>query len=231
MPLSHHHATEPTILMVPGIDNSGPGHWQSLWEAEDPRIVRAELGMWNRPRRNVWVTNLGHAIRQLTAPVVLCAHSLGCLAVAWWAALERQRSNHPVAAALLVAPPDCDWPDQDSRLADFAPSPEVQLPFPALLVASRNDPYADIDSAWRMAAQWGANFLDAGELGHINADSNLGRWPTGRALLARMVDIAKLSLPVGRSKFTVEPRSSPRETGQPDWSRATFARKRPAHRP
>lgn len=192
MPLSHHTAPEPSILMVPGIDNSGPSHWQSLWEAEDPRIVRAELGMWSQPRRNVWVTNLGQAIRQLTAPVVICAHSLGCLAVAWWAALEGQRHGDPVAAALLVAPPDCDRIDSCARLTDFAPTPQVQLPFPALVVASSNDHYADIDAAWRMAAIWGANFRDLGECGHINADSGIGRWPQGRALLARMVDIARL---------------------------------------
>lgn len=193
---------EPSILMVPGIHNSGPRHWQSLWETDDPRISRAELGSWDQPHRNAWVTNLSHAIRSLAAPVILCAHSLGCLAVAWWAALEGQHSGNPVAGALLVAPPDCDRDDLDPKLADFAPAPRLALPFPALLVASQNDPYADIDHARQIARAWGANFHDAGELGHINADSGIGRWQEGRALLQRMTDVGRLTVLARQSFMT-----------------------------
>lgn len=197
-----HDTPEPSILMVPGIHNSGPRHWQSLWEAEDRRITRAELGNWDQPRRNAWVTNLSHAIRALTAPVVLCAHSLGCLAVAWWAALEGQRGGSPVTGALLVAPPDCDREDLDPKLADFAPTPRLALPFPALLVASRNDPYADIDHAWETARIWGANFHDAGDLGHINVESGIGRWREGRALLRRMTDVGRLTVLARNASLT-----------------------------
>ena len=193
---------DPSILMVPGLCNSGPHHWQTLWEAEDPRIVRADLGMWDQPRRNVWVTNLGHAIRSLAAPVIICAHSLGCLAVAWWALMEGEQDEGRVAGALLVAPPDCDRADVDPRLADFAPMPRVALPFPALLVASRNDPYADIGHARQTARAWGATLHDAGELGHINADSGLGRWAEGRALLRRMADVGKLTVLARSSVFS-----------------------------
>lgn len=180
---------EPQILLVPGVDNSGPRHWQTIWEAEGPWFSRADLGMWHRPHRNAWVTKLGHSIRNLASPVILCAHSLGCLAVAWWAAFEGQSYGHPVAGALLVAPPDCDRSDVDPRLTDFGPAPTVALPFPALLVASRDDPYADIERARAMADAWGAVFHDAGSLGHINADSGLGSWAEGRALLRRVADL------------------------------------------
>ncbi len=76
---------QPTILTVPGLGGSGPSHWQTLWESARPDTVRVELGMWNTPHRNAWVTKLDQAIRQAQAPVILAAHSLGCLAVAWWA--------------------------------------------------------------------------------------------------------------------------------------------------
>lgn len=203
-----HDTPEPSILMVPGLDNSGPHHWQSLWEADDPRIVRADLGMWDQPRRNVWVTNLDHAIRSLAAPVILCAHSLGCLAVAWWALLEGEQSGHRVAGALLVASPDCDRPDHHPGLADFAPTPRVALPFPALLVASRNDPYAELAHARQTARIWGATLHDAGELGHINAESGLGRWAEGRALLRRMTDVGRLTALARTSVFSGDGRAA-----------------------
>ena len=176
------------VLMVPGIDNSGPDHWQSIWERETGWFHRADMGLWERPVRNVWVTRLNQAIRATRAPVVLVAHSLGCLAVAWWAALEGQSYGWPVAGALLVAPPDVDRPDSDPRLAGFGPAPRILLPFPAVVVASRDDPYAGFEQTRRTAELWGATFVDAGALGHINARSDLGNWPEGRRLLDALID-------------------------------------------
>ncbi|MBM3928043.1 MAG: serine hydrolase family protein, partial [Sphingomonadales bacterium] len=101
----------PTILTVPGLGGSAPTHWQSLWEAARDDIVRADLGLWDRPHRNSWVTRLDQAIRTAQAPVVLVGHSLGCLAIAWWASLSPQPYGWPVAGALLVAPADVDRRD------------------------------------------------------------------------------------------------------------------------
>ncbi len=176
------------VLMVPGLNNSGPDHWQSIWQRETPWFDRADMGLWERPVRNVWVTKLNQAIRATRAPVVLVAHSLGCLAVAWWAALEGQVYGAPVAGALLVAPPDVDRPDLDPHLAGFGPAPRVILPFPAVVVASRNDPYARFEQSKRVASLWGAHFVDAGRLGHINAQSDIGNWPEGRSLLDTLLD-------------------------------------------
>lgn len=67
---------QPTILTVPGLGGSGPSHWQSLWEQARPDTIRVELGMWNTPHRNAWVTKLDQAIRSAQAPVVLAARSL-----------------------------------------------------------------------------------------------------------------------------------------------------------
>src|ERR1700744_378609 len=96
--------TLPTVLTVPGLNGSGPSHWQTLWEEARPDTLRVELGMWSMPHRNAWVTRLDQAIPAAQAPVVLAAHSLGCLAVAWWAELSGQPYGWPVAGALLVAP-------------------------------------------------------------------------------------------------------------------------------
>jgi predicted alpha/beta hydrolase family esterase len=88
-----------------------------------------------------------------------------------------------VIGALLVAPPEVDVHPLDPRLLPFAPAPMGQLPFPSVLVASRNDPYMKFHRARRLASFWGSSFVDAGAAGHINADSRLGKWHFGKRLL------------------------------------------------
>lgn len=179
-------AKTPLVLIVPGLDNSGPDHWQSRWEREIPGSRRVELGMWDNPHRNTWVNKLNHAILAADRPVILVAHSLGCHAVAWWTAYERPAQGHPVAAALLVAPPDVEGVGVDERIRRFAPLVGSRLPFRTTLVASSNDPYATFGQARRMARKWGSRLVDAGPLGHINAHSGIGNWPYGLFLLDQL---------------------------------------------
>ena len=183
----------PLILTVPGIDNSGPRHWQSIWERELDDCARVELGSWERPHRNGWVNALNHSIRTAGRPVVLVAHSLGCLTVAWWAAMERPTYGDPVIGALLVAPPDVDFAPLDPRLAGFAPTPVRPLPFPSIIASSRDDPYIQQKRARRLAFFWGSQFADAGAVGHINAESELGAWEFGLFLLSRLTGRVRTS--------------------------------------
>ncbi|MFA7597094.1 MAG: alpha/beta hydrolase [Novosphingobium sp.] len=177
----------PTLLIVPGLNNSGPRHWQCIWERERTDCQRVDLGMWEQPHRNTWVNKLNAAISAAKRPVILVAHSLGCHAVAWWNALERPGPDGKVAGALLVAPPALEGHGVDSRLADFAPVARERLPFLSILAASQDDPYASFGQARKMARIWGSRLVDAGWIGHINADSNIGNWPYGRYLLDRLL--------------------------------------------
>lgn len=173
------------VLTIPGLDGSGPAHWQTLWERDDPRCVRVAQENWHEPRRESWLQALSGALAREPAPVVLAAHSLGCVLVAHWAL---RGPADAVAGALLVAPADVDDPARTPEcVRDFAPLPQVRLPFPSILVASRDDPYMSVARAHRLAAAWGARFVDVGPRGHLNAESNLGSWPEGRALLAQLV--------------------------------------------
>jgi predicted alpha/beta hydrolase family esterase len=175
------------VLIVPGLGGSGPEHWQTRWEALYPRHVRVAQRDWERPRRDDWLASLETAVAAAGEPVVLVAHSLGCALVAHAAS----RPYAPaIAAALLVAPADVDSPAHTpSETRDFAPLPLLPLPFPATVVASQDDPYATLARARAFASAWGAEFVDAGPRGHLNAASGLGDWPEGRrhleALLAR----------------------------------------------
>lgn len=183
----------PTVLTVPGLGGSGPAHWQSLWEHSRSDCIRADLGTWDEPRRNAWVTRLDHAIRAAEAPVLLVAHSLGCLAVAWWAELSGQPYGQPVAGALLVAPPDVERAGVGPTLGRFAPAPTTSLPFPSILAASDDDPYCELQRAFDLSRIWGSEFVDLGSCGHVNAASGIGLWHEGQALLERLIDTAETS--------------------------------------
>jgi predicted alpha/beta hydrolase family esterase len=183
------HQNTPVVLTVPGLGGSGPSHWQTLWEQARIDTRRVELGMWQTPHRNAWVTRLDQAIRQAQAPVILAAHSLGCLAVAWWAELSGQPYGWPVAGALLVAPADADRDDTHEALRNFGPTPRKPLPFASILVASSDDPWMSIHRASQLASEWGSHFVNAGPQGHINAASDIGWWIEGQQLLERVIAV------------------------------------------
>lgn len=171
----------PTVLVLPGLGGSPPGHWQSLWQARHPEYRRVEQVQWDAPRRAAWVVKLEVAARA-AAPerVVLVAHSLACPLVAHWA---RHGSADRVAAALLVAPADVERADAPEAIRGFAPLPQGRLPFRSWVVASRSDPHVTFERAQGFAATWGSTFLDVGEAGHLNVASGHGAWPEGQALL------------------------------------------------
>jgi hypothetical protein len=171
--------------MVPGWNGSGPTHWQTIWEWNHPEYVRVSQNDWRTVHRPDWVQALDRAILSLSGNVVLVAHSLGCLAVAWWAAAQDGRVRR-VEGAMLVAPPDLSSaPGTLPALASFTPLPLAPLPFRSLLVASENDPYASIEAAAGFAAHWGSQFVNVGASGHINVDSGHGPWPVGQLLFQR----------------------------------------------
>lgn len=128
---------------------------------------------------------LERAIAPAGEPVAIAAHSLGCALVAHAA---RRTPTVAIRAALLVAPADVDSPAHTPpETRGFAPMPLARLPFPATVVASRNDPYVTPERARAFAAAWGATFVDAGALGHINVASGLGDWPDGHVHLEALL--------------------------------------------
>lgn len=178
----------PLCLTLPGLDGSGPDHWQTLWEQRRPNVERVDLGCSSRPSRNLWLARLDQRIAQARGPVVLVAHSLACHLVAWWAALAGAGANRSVVGAMLVAPPDLDRVSLDPRIAAFAPSPRRVLPFPTVVIASQDDPWCDPAHAREMAGNWLASFSEAGAVGHINGQSGLGDWQAGQRVLDHLLD-------------------------------------------
>ena len=177
--------TAPVVLTLPGWQGSGPDHWQSRWEALHG-YTRVEQHDWLRPLRGDWTARLDEVVQQQQdRPVLLAAHSLGCLLTAWWAAHSRHTQR--VAGALLVAPPDIERDDNRQQIPGWAPVARQRLPFRSILVASSDDPFGSLEGASRLAADWGADFVSLGPKGHINADSGLGDWEEGHVLLLSLV--------------------------------------------
>ena len=172
------------VLILPGWRNSGASHWQSRWEALHG-YARVQQHDWERPLRGDWLMQLEEAVLNCSEQAVLVAHSLGCIQVAAWAASSRNTAR--VRAALLVAPGDVEREAMRPLLPSWSPIERKPLPFTSILVASRDDPYCSFDKAQGLATDWGAELVDAGRAGHVNADSNLGDWPAGHALLQRLL--------------------------------------------
>jgi predicted alpha/beta hydrolase family esterase len=165
------------IIIVPGLGDSGPDHWQSRWQAKLPTAQRVAMSSWSAPLAAEWTSTVSAAIAADTRPVVIVAHSLGVIAVAR-ALVEPGTAK--VAGAYLVAPPAEETvrghPDIDPA---FLPFPRTTLPCPAVVVGSRNDPYDPLGFAATLARDWGSTFIDAGEAGHLNGESGHGPWPEG----------------------------------------------------
>jgi predicted alpha/beta hydrolase family esterase len=169
------------FLTVPGYGGSGPEHWQSQWERDDPSFGRVEQHDWDHPNVDVWTLAIEAAVRGAAKPVVFVAHSCGVTAVAHWT--KRFGPDIGIAGAFLVAPPDFERVDLEQPVYDFGAPPLEPLPFPSMLVASEDDPYCDVDRARVLANAWGASFVSAGKCGHINTASGHGPWPEGKRLL------------------------------------------------
>ncbi len=183
------HSVNPTsTIIVPGWRDSGPGHWQSLWAGRMPQAARVIQDDWITPTRSAWVGRLEETVMEAPYPVVIVAHSLGCIATTHM----RPEVAERVQGALLVAPAD---PERRAVLSDFAPVPYAALPYRSIVVASGNDPYCSIRLANAYARAWGSEFVRLQKAGHINVESGHGEWPLGLALLQSLTDGARLARP------------------------------------
>ncbi len=176
-------AADADILIVPGLNGSGPDHWQTRWERKLSTARRVEQADWSSPDRQGWQANLVAEALRSDRPVVLVAHGLGVVT----AVQVAEQLANVVAGAFLVAPPDVSAPGLPQHLRAFGPVRRDRLPFPAILVLSRTDPYCTFQAGEALAEAWGALPVDAGDAGRINTDSGHGPWPEGLILFSRLL--------------------------------------------
>lgn len=170
------------ILIHPGLGNSGPQHWQSIW-ARDHNFLRVEQKEWETPVCPDWIETLNNTVKQFDAGnVIIVSHSLACSTVAYWA----QKYNVAVKGALLVGPSDTEADTYPPGTTGFMPVPLIKLPFRSIVVASTNDYYVTFKRAKLFADSWGSELVNIGDAGHINVASGFGDWDEGLELLKQL---------------------------------------------
>jgi predicted alpha/beta hydrolase family esterase len=183
----------PTVLIVPGLRDEVATHWQTLLEARLHAAGRPVASVPPLGREDLSCAAKVAAIERTAAavegPIVIVVHSGGCVMVAHWA----RQTKRAVQGALLAAPPDFDtampegYPTLDAlRAAGWLPVPRKRLPFPSIVAGSRNDPLATYERAAGLARDWGSEFVDLGEVGHLNPASGYGEWPQAEEFIARL---------------------------------------------
>jgi predicted alpha/beta hydrolase family esterase len=185
--------SSPTVLIVPGLRDAVAQHWQTLLEgrlraaggavAAVPPLGREDLDVAAK------VAAIERAAAAIDGPIVIVAHSGGCIMVAHWARTTQRR----VHGALLAAPPDFEraMPEGYPTLgaldaAGWLPVPRARLPFRSIVAASRNDPLAVFDRVAELARDWGGELVDLGEVGHLNPASGYGEWPRADDFIAEL---------------------------------------------
>lgn len=166
------------FLILPCRDNASPDHWQSHWQLALPGMTRVEQDDWMDPQLALWAARLNEYLERASRPVILIAYSLGTSLIMHWA---KQAHRFNVAGAFMVATSDRGQPDiwPDAQKNGFAPMVLDRLPFPSMVLASRNDPYVVFDRSESFGAVWGATLVDMGHSGHMGNSDKLGLWPKG----------------------------------------------------
>ena len=167
------------VFTVPGLYNSGPQHWQTHWENEYG-FIRIEQKDWETPVCDDWLQTIDEAVKMHPLyEVVLIGHSLACCTIVRWA----EKYKRIIKGTLLVAPSDVEAPSYPTGTTGFSPMPKFKLPFPSIIIASTNDEYVTFERAKEFSGNWGSEFIEAGDLGHINSTSDLRKWDFGYSIL------------------------------------------------
>lgn len=170
-------------LIVPGLGNSGPEHWQTFFENSGENFFRIQQQDWEAPDCEDWISTIDQAVSAFNlSSVVLIGHSMGCTAIAHWA----KKYQKIIKGALLVAPSDLEAPVYSFPATGFTPIPQEKFNYRTIVVASENDEWVSPDRARFFATNWGSEFISLGKEGHINAVSGYGVWLEGLDILKKL---------------------------------------------
>lgn len=173
-----------TTIFVPGYGNSVNGHWQERWHKQSPNSYWVEQKDWDHPNRDDWVEAVNKLVQSIEGPILFITHSLGGSTINEWA--KKYTAN--ILGAFIVAVPDVHSSHFPPEITGYENLPLATLPFPSLMLSSSNDPYSSLEKAHFFAQNWGSEFINVGNLGHINTASNIGDWPEGKKQLTRFID-------------------------------------------
>ena len=170
-------------LIVPGLGNSGPEHWQTYFESTGENFYRIKQQEWDKPICEQWIETIDKKVLEFDlSTVVLVAHSLACTAVAHWA----KKYKRQIKGALLVAPSDFEAPQYAFLATGFASIPLDKINFKTIVVASADDVWVSLERAQFFADHWGSELINIGNAGHINVASGHTKWEEGLEILEKV---------------------------------------------
>ena len=191
--------TSPTVLIVPGLREHVPEHWQTLLAAKLPRVRSIAPLEHDKLSCAARVDAIERALASIDGPVIVVAHSAGVMMLAHWASRCASRAIH---GALLAAPADLEtpmpagYPTTDAlNEHGWLPIPRNALPFPSIVAASSNDPLTRLDRAREFAKAWGSRFVELGAVGHLNPASGHGEWPRAEEFLNELARPGERRMP------------------------------------
>jgi uncharacterized protein len=171
-----------TVFILPGLGDSGEGHWQTIWEKQFG-FIRINQRDWITPDREEWIDAVQNEISKFDpTSVILVGHSLACSTIGYWA----KKYSSPIKGALLVAPSDTESEAYPEGTTGFKPMLLDKLPFRSTVIASTNDVYVSVDRANQFSNAWGSKLILLSEAGHINVASGFGKWPGGIDILKEL---------------------------------------------
>lgn len=180
-------STVATVLIVPGLREHVPDHWQTLLAAQLPKVRTVAPLTHDKLCCAARVDAIDRALASIDGPVIIVAHSAGAMMVVHWAARGVTRA---IQGALLAAPADLETPmpagyPTIDALGQYGwlPVPRASLPFPSIVAASSNDPLARLERARDLAQAWGSRFVELGAVGHLNPASGFGAWPQAETFI------------------------------------------------
>lgn len=184
--------TQATVLIIPGLRDHVDEHWQTHLESRLAKVRSVPPLQEDKLNCAKRLEAIQMQLEHIEGPVILVAHSAGVLMTVHWAA-QYYSKQQQIQAALLVTPPNLAqaWPENyptSKALSEqgWSPLPQQKLPFPSLVVASRNDPLAHYAAVLEMAQHWGSQLLDLGEVGHMNPAAGFGPWPEAEQLIRQL---------------------------------------------
>jgi predicted alpha/beta hydrolase family esterase len=170
------------VFILPGLNNSGPDHWQTHWEIQYG-FLRIEQRDWDTPVCDDWINQIQDSTKNFQDQnIILVGHSLACCTIVHWS----NKFRRMIKGALMVGPSDVEAPSYPSGTTGFAPMPLDPVPFPTVVIASSNDEFVSFGRAKYFAGHWKSLLVNIGPLGHINSASKLGLWPEGFGWLEKL---------------------------------------------
>ena len=180
---------EPTVLIVPGLRDHVPDHWQTLLEQRLSRVACVPRRATDKLSCAAWVEDIERSLALIDGPVILVAHSGGVMMAVHWA----QQYRRPIHGALLATPADLESPlppgyptTAQLQQNGWLPIPRARLPFRSIVAASTNDPLARYDRVAALARDWGSRLVDLGDVGHLNPAAGYGSWPRAEELIREL---------------------------------------------